>query len=110
MILEAKVRKPRSELNPGVWQGDCFAGIDQNRSKMFRRPGLQMPVLCRADSHSPEDRAEIPQPGDWRSTLFRCGAQPPSAIALTRRDADCSVWVGIAWSSRDAAGDRTCVW
>ena len=34
---------------------------------------------------------------------FRGGAQPPSAIALTRRDADCSVWVGIAWSSRDAA-------
>src|ERR1035441_5921155 len=29
--------------------------------------------------------------------------QPPSAIALTRRDAGCSVWVGIAWSSRDAA-------
>src|ERR1035441_4135294 len=52
--------KPRSELNPGVWQGDCFLGIDQNRSKMFRRPGMQMLVLWRADSHCPEDRAEIP--------------------------------------------------
>src|ERR1017187_4607425 len=68
----AKVMKPRSELNPGVWQGD------------------------------------------WRSTLFRCGAQPPSAIALTRRDADCSVWVGIAefercclTRRRGDSGDRT---
>jgi hypothetical protein len=58
----AKVMKPRSELNPGVWQGDCFPGIDQNRSKMFRRPGMQMLVLWRADSHCPEDRAEIPHP------------------------------------------------
>src|ERR1019366_3335645 len=58
----AKVMKPRSELNPGVWQGDCFLGIDQNRSKMFRRPGMQMLVLWRADSHCPEDRAEIPHP------------------------------------------------
>src|ERR1039458_1255515 len=47
MILEAKVRKPCSELNPGVWQGDCFVGIDRNRSKMFRRPGMHMPVLWR---------------------------------------------------------------
>jgi hypothetical protein len=62
MILEAKVRKPRSELNPGVWQGDCFPGIDQNRSKMFQRPGMHMPVLWRADSHCPDDRAEIPHP------------------------------------------------
>ena len=62
MILEAKVRKPRSELNPGVWQGDCCPGIDQNRSKMFRRPGMHMPVLWRADSHCPDDRAEIPHP------------------------------------------------
>src|ERR1019366_1668916 len=23
----AKVMKPRSELNPGVWQGDCFLGM-----------------------------------------------------------------------------------
>ena len=61
MILEAaKVREPRSELNPGVWQGNCFVGIDQNLSKMFRRPGMHMPVLWRADSHSPDDRAEIP--------------------------------------------------
>src|ERR1039458_7778547 len=58
----AKVMKPRSELNPGVWQGDCFLGIDQNRSKMFRRPGMQMLVLWRADAHCPEDRAEIPHP------------------------------------------------
>src|ERR1039457_6971799 len=55
----AKVMKPRSELNPGVWQGDCFPGIDQNRSKSFRRPGMQMLVLWRADSHCPEDRVEF---------------------------------------------------
>ena len=24
-----------SELNPRVWQGDCFMGIDQKRSEMF---------------------------------------------------------------------------
>jgi len=56
----AKVMKPRSELNPGVWQGDCFLGIDQNRSKMFRETGMDMPVLWRADSHCPDDSAEIP--------------------------------------------------
>ena len=72
MKLEAaKVMKPRSELNPGVWQGDCFPGIDQNRSKMFRRPGMQMLVLWRADSHCPEDRAEIPHPAIGE--LFRLG-------------------------------------
>ena len=32
MILEAaKVREPRSELNPGVWQGNCFVGIGSVR-------------------------------------------------------------------------------
>src|ERR1019366_5704624 len=38
------------------------------------------------------------------SLLARSMVGGISAIALTRRDGDCSVWVGIAWSSRDAAG------
>ena len=56
----AKVMKPRSELNPGVWQGGCFLGIDQNRSKMFRETGMDMPVLWLAGSHCADDSAEIP--------------------------------------------------
>ena len=58
----AKLMKPCIELNLGVWQGDCLLGIDQNRSKMFRKPGMQMLVLWRAESHCPDDRAEIPHP------------------------------------------------
>ena len=99
MILEAaKVREPRSELNPGVWQGDCFPGIEQNRSKMFRRPGMHMPVLWRADSHSPDDRAEIPLPAIG-AARFRDAARNrrPHRPDITGRrrfrpGRDCSEW------------------
>src|ERR1035437_8298577 len=83
MNLEAaKVMKPCSELNPGVWQGDCFLGIDQNRSKMFRRPGMDMPVHWRADSHCPDDSAE------FRIRRFALNAFPMRLATVVRNRTD----------------------
>ena len=80
MLEAAKVMKPGSELNSGVWQRDCFLGIDQNPSKMFRTLGMHMPVPWRADCHYPDDSAEIPH---------------------TTMRADCRI--GSAWSWRDVS-------
>ena len=81
----AKLMKPCIELNLGVWQGDCLLGIDQNRSKMFRRPRMQMLVLWQADSHCPDDSAEIPHPAIGELSRLGRGRVEFERCCLTRR-------------------------
>src|ERR1017187_5974764 len=49
--------KPCSELNPRVWQGDCFMGIDQKRSEMFQIWKAGGPLLGTDSVHYPDDIA-----------------------------------------------------
>ena len=46
-----------SELNPRVWQGDCFMGIDQKRSEMFQSWKAGGPLLGTDSVHYPDDIA-----------------------------------------------------
>jgi len=54
--------KPCSELNPRVWQGDCFMGIDQKRSEMSQNWKAGGPVLGTVWVHCPDDIARHPLP------------------------------------------------
>ena len=57
LSLGRKVMKPCSELNPRVWQGDCFMGIDQKRSEMFQSWKAGGPLLGTDSVHYPDDIA-----------------------------------------------------
>ena len=57
LSLGRKVMKPCSELNPRVWQGDCFMGIDQKRSEMFQIWKAGGPLLGTDSVHYPDDIA-----------------------------------------------------
>jgi hypothetical protein len=57
LSLGRKVMKPCSELNPRVWQGDCFVGIDQKRSEMFQSWKAGGPLLGTDSVHYPDDIA-----------------------------------------------------
>jgi len=52
-----KVMKPFGELNPRVWQGDCFMDIDQKRSEMFQNGKAGGLVLGTVKVHYPDDIA-----------------------------------------------------
>src|ERR1019366_6640933 len=54
----AKVMKPRSELNPGVWQGDCFPVLIRIARKCF---------------------------GDRECRCWYCGGQPLIALMMGQK-------------------------
>ena len=86
-VIAAKVRKPCSELNPRVWQGDCFMGIDQKLSEMFRNWRAGGPVFGAESVHYPDSIAMhrlLPKPPSRRGGGQVHGGR---AIALTNEDA-----------------------
>ena len=81
-----KVMKPGSELNPRVWQGDCFMGIDQNRSEMFQNWKAGGPVLGTVWVHCLDDIARHRLPTHPRFSAAANRYHGGRAIALTNGD------------------------
>ena len=56
--------KPSGELNPRVWQGDCFLGIDQNCWRMFWTGGEGLALAGQFGGHHRQDTAELKMGAD----------------------------------------------
>src|ERR1039457_7120921 len=80
--------KPCSELNPRVWQGDCFMGIDQKRSEMFQSWKAGGPLLGTDSVHYPDDIAARRLPPNPRFAAEASQVISSRPIALTNEDAE----------------------
>src|ERR1017187_724641 len=89
----AKVMKPRSELNPGVWQGDCFLGIPSGSGSR----GVREMLLDAETRRRGETRGEHLFP-DWLPSLqgYAGKSKPASAetAEIVRLRSEGSRWGG----------------